>query len=127
MKGYKSLILGLILVIPNSSQAFRCGRELVEIGDLKEDVEAICGEPYSAETHTEIVGSSYNTDARLYGNNNGQFPNSSMGAGVQNFRQIQITVDEWVYDFGRTRMRQFLRFENGRVREIRNLSRGGSR
>jgi hypothetical protein len=90
-------------------------------------VEAICGEPYSAQTHTEIVGSSYNTDARSYNGINGQFPNSSLGAGVENFRQIQITVDEWIYDFGRSRMRQFLRFENGRLREIKNLSRGRNR
>jgi len=127
MKGYKVLLIGSFLLLPNVSQALRCGSELVEIGDLEEDVEAICGEPYSAQTHTEIVGSSYNTEARSYNGINGQFPNSSLGAGVENFRQIQITVDEWIYDFGRSRMRQFLRFENGRLREIKNLSRGHNR
>ncbi|MEQ1528847.1 MAG: DUF2845 domain-containing protein, partial [Methylococcales bacterium] len=32
--------------------------------------------------------------------------------------------EEWVYNFGRSRLKQHLRFENGVLKEIRNLGRG---
>jgi hypothetical protein len=37
---------------------------------------------------------------------------------------VDIIVEEWVYNFGSSRLQQYLRFENGRLMEIRNLERG---
>jgi len=41
---------------------------------------------------------------------------------LQQYEEIQ--VDEWVYNLGRLRLRQYLRFENGRLKEVKSLGRG---
>jgi hypothetical protein len=41
---------------------------------------------------------------------------------IQEFEEIQI--EEWVYNFGSSRLKQYLRFENGELKEIKSLGRG---
>ena len=119
MKQLALLFLSLCLLFPNAAVALRCGDKLLALGDYKEDVIAKCGEPESVESHVERRGSSY------FGSNS-QFQRSGGTAfGQQQFVEIEVIVDEWVYDFGRRRFQQYLRFENGRLKEIRRLNRGG--
>jgi hypothetical protein len=39
-------------------------------------------------------------------------------------RTVEIPIDEWTYDFGRTRFLQFLRFEHGRLLSVGEGSKG---
>ncbi|WP_020561511.1 DUF2845 domain-containing protein [Methylosarcina fibrata] len=90
-----------------SGSTMRCGRKLVSIGDYKNDVYAVCGEPESIDTRTKLVGSTFH------------FPRRTID--IHDYEEVQ--VEEWVYNFGTKRFRKYLRFENGRLVEIRNLER----
>lgn len=115
----------LLLSFSQTSFALRCGHDLVVIGDYKEDVYDICGEPESVHSHTEIRGGqSYAGGNRNFGNSFKYYPDSSFNYGQNNFRQVEVIVEEWVYDFGRSRLRQYLRFENGQLVEIKTIGRG---
>lgn len=98
----------LFLFSFNIESALRCGNRLVELGDYKSDVLALCGEPESIETRTKVVGSTLHHPRRTL--------------DIQQFEEIQ--VEEWVYNFGSSRLQQYLRFENGELKEIKDLRRG---
>ncbi|MDP1772611.1 MAG: DUF2845 domain-containing protein [Methylobacter sp.] len=104
------VIWGLVLSLYsfNAAYAMRCGHKLVERGDYKDEVLAKCGEPDSVETHTKIVSRTIH------------FPGRTID--LQQYEEIQ--VEEWVYNFGRLRLQQYLRFENGKLREVKSLGRG---
>lgn len=87
--------------------SLRCGRHLVNIGDFKSEVYDLCGEPQSIDTHTRLVGSKF------------RFPNRTID--IQQYDEVR--VEEWIYKFGNKRFRQYLRFENGRLVEIKSLDR----
>jgi hypothetical protein len=90
-----------------AGSTMRCGRKLVSIGDYKNDVYAVCGDPESIDTRTVLVGSTFH------------FPRRTID--IHQYEEVQ--VEEWVYNFGTKRFRKYLRFENGRLVEIRNLGR----
>ncbi|MEQ1622762.1 MAG: DUF2845 domain-containing protein [Methylococcales bacterium] len=115
-----SLLFLLTLFIWGSSPAFalRCGDKLLSLGDSKEEVVELCGEPESMETHIERRGSSY------FGSGSQYQQGSGSTIGQQQYVEVEVVVDEWIYDFGRRRLQQYLRFENGRLREIRSLKQG---
>ena len=92
----------------NSIHALRCGRDLVLLGDYKDDVIARCGEPDSIETRTKIMGSTLHHPHRTL--------------DIHEYEEIQI--EEWLYNFGPSRLQQYLRFENGQLKEINSLGRG---
>lgn len=90
-----------------AGSTMRCGRKLVAIGDYKNDVYAVCGNPESIDTRTKLVGSTLH------------YPHRTLD--IHEYEEVQ--VEEWVYNFGYKRFRKYLRFENGRLVEIRNLGR----
>lgn len=96
MKPLATLLL-LLCLIPGDAFALRCGQELVTVGDTKLDVLAKCGEPFRSDRHgLELRETS--DDFR----------------GIRTF----INVDEWTYNLGPHRLLHYLRFENGRLKEI---------
>ena len=125
MKLSKRLFLCFcIIVFSPVSFAIRCGHELVDLGDHKQDVLRKCGEPESIDTHIEIRGVSDFADETQYlPDGMRRFPNASVSIGQQRYMEVEVVVEEWVYDFGRRRFKQYLRFENGRLRQINNLGR----
>jgi hypothetical protein len=86
----------------------RCGHDLVELGYYKEEVRRRCGEPESVETRSRLAGSTVH------------FPHRTID--IQQYDEIQ--VEEWIYNFGPSRLKQYLRFENGELKEIKTLRRG---
>lgn len=117
---YNALILLIILFIKSQSAfALRCGRELVNRGDYKADVVEKCGEPDYVDSHYERRGYADNAEISNYGlfNERG-FPSNRFNYGQQNYRDVEILVEEWTYNFGRSRLRKVLRFENGRLTDI---------
>jgi len=108
MKKTMLAVLVLSLCSVNAAYALRCGRDLVLLGDYKDEVMARCGTPDSIETRTKIIGSTLHHPRRTL--------------DIQEYEEIQI--EEWLYNFGPSRLRQYLRFENGQLKEIRSLGRG---
>jgi len=108
MKTSMLWFLAMSLCSFNAVSAIRCGHELVKLGDYKGDVLARCGEPESIETRTKIVGSTLHHPHRTL--------------DLHEYEEIQI--EEWIYNFGTHRLRQYLRFENGELKEIKSLGRG---
>ena len=106
---YGSLwVLVLSLFFVTDASAIRCGHSLVDLGDHIDDVLARCGEPQSVSRRTKVVGSTFHHPRRTL--------------DIQEFEEIQI--EEWVYNFGSSRLKQYLRFENGELKEIKSLGRG---
>lgn len=100
-------LLGLALTCTNAF-ALRCGHLLVEIGDHKSDVVQKCGPPDFADQRLAATGLTL------------RHP----GGALQLNQAEQIVIDEWTYNFGPRRFKQFLIFENGILVGIENLGRG---
>jgi len=114
----KFYLLLVCLLFAKDSYALRCGHHLVDRGNYQDQVVDKCGDPVSIESHLERkliqspthVGNRFTSNGLLY--------------GQQQLLEIDVVVEEWLYDFGRTRFRQLLRFENGVLTEITSLGRG---
>jgi hypothetical protein len=119
VKQSRLLLISLCFLFSHPVFALRCGRALVDIGDYKEDVIEKCGEPKSIDTHIEIRGV-----ADRFGARTRVSPETSINFGQQHYTEIEMVVEEWNYDFGRRRFQKHLRFENGRLTEIKDLGYG---
>jgi len=118
------LLAGLALLLPlsplatpsPSDEGFRCpsGR-LVSIGDRLTDVRERCGDPDSSEKRTE-------TRRRIVVPAEGASRPEPPAVAAAALEDI-VTVEEWSYDLGEGRLRRHLRFENGRLVEVRTGSR----
>jgi len=120
---YWLLLLGLM--VSQTALALRCGSYVINEGMYKGEVYGKCGPATYADSHLETRG--YNNNIQNQQNFGGRkklYPDSSFSYGQNDYAQIDIVVDEWVYNFGPSRLQQYLRFENGRLVEIRNLERG---
>ncbi len=91
--------------------ALRCDRKIVSIGDHAFDVRQHCGDPAARDSHVIYP---YEQD-----------PNDP--ARRAPVLDLPIVIDEWLYDFGATRFKQLLRFQNGRLIEVRRLDKGSYR
>lgn len=100
--------------------ALKCGRSLVELGDYREDVYDKCGEPDTIQSHYERRSSLNHAEVNPLSR---QLRNNALSYGQAHYREVEILVEEWRYDFGRQRLRKLLRFENGKLIEIVNLGR----
>lgn len=93
--------------VNTGATSLKCGRNLINLGDHKLEVLDVCGEPESVNTRTVVLG------------NTVHFPHRTID--IQEYEEVQ--VEEWVYNFGSKRFRQYLRFENERLVEIKSLGR----
>jgi Protein of unknown function (DUF2845) len=119
----------LLALVSHAAFALRCDDLVVEPGLAKVDVYDLCGEPDAVESHYERRGFINHAEFGQYGgyNNPNAYAGGQFNYGQQNFGSVDIFVEEWVYDFGRSRLRQLLRFENGRLITITDLGRGRRR
>jgi hypothetical protein len=101
------LILWGILLAADAN-AFRCGRELVQVGAHKNDVLEKCGDPESMDERIAVRGSRLR---HPYG-------------ALEIDQYEEIVIEEWVYNFGPRKFKQFLLFEDGVLKKIHNLSYG---
>ncbi len=92
---FSTLIFSLLWAAP--AAALRCGTDLVHEGDHKIEVLNKCGEPLWQERWRDEV-----------------FERSSFDT----LEKRTIVVEEWIYDFGPTRLLYIVRFRNGRVSAI---------
>lgn len=89
------------------SQGFLCpssGR-LISVGLRTDEVKQRCREPNDVQSHLELR--TVREIRRRYEN--------GAAAGVEIETTVQVSVEEWFYDFGPTRFTKTLRFEDGRL------------
>ena len=116
------ILLTISLLFSAPLLALRCGHDLVQPGDYKVDVLDRCGDPDSVQSHYETRASQNYADVKqYYFNNRGRFPNNSLNYGQSYYRDVEVLVEEWIYNFGSSRLRKLLRFENGKLVEIESL------
>lgn len=80
------------------------------------------------DSHYERRGNENRADARQYNFNGPQrFPNNAFNYGQKHYQEVEVLVEEWIYNFGSARLRKLLRFENGRLKDIESLGRNRRR
>ncbi|MDD5124589.1 DUF2845 domain-containing protein [Methylovulum sp.] len=118
MKWFSLIIFLLCVPFSQTAFALRCQHELVKLGDHKMTVSALCGVPETIDRHIERRGASNSAGISR------RYLKGRLSYGQNQYREIEVSVEEWVYNFGSTRLRQYLRFENGRLTDIETLGRG---
>lgn len=104
LRGFIYALALLLAAVP--AQAMRCGNLLVLEGDYVFSVLQKCGPPQHRDERVEYRG------LRL------------KGKGLEQERIVPVRVEDWLYNFGPQFFMQLLRFENGRLIEIKNLDYG---
>lgn len=121
-----SVFIVLFMLLSQPVWALRCEGRVAEPGYSKQDVYDVCGEPDSINSHYERRGSSNYAEFGQY-NNPGYRGGQNFNFGQNNYREIEVLVEDWEYDFGHSRLRQHLRFENGQLKEVTDTGRGRRR
>jgi len=107
-----ALLALLAHALPAAAQdSMRCGNRLVSVGDGKDKVRTLCGEP----TDVAFVG----TIGRRAYPGFGSYDYSYFGPAW-----IEVPVEVWTYNFGSTRLLRKLRFVGDELVEIRTDGRG---
>jgi len=96
----------------NSAQAMRCGSRLISEGDPKEKLVNECGPPTNIETWEEERYHHYDAPPPAYLSR--EFERYGSAYRVKVF----IRVELWSYNYGPSRFMDYVRIENGTVRNI---------
>jgi hypothetical protein len=104
-----SCIVVVVLLLAAVSQAadsdFRCGNEIISVGDRKFDVLRKCGEPSNVEVRQEIR--TRNLGSVVLG------PEKRIQIYSAPFLVDElVTIEEWEYNSGPTKFIRYLTFEN---------------
>jgi hypothetical protein len=97
------------------ADSLRCGDQLASTGASLYEVRATCGEPDAAFHRIERRTVIQQLPGPCVKTPQGRTVCGSSVAAV-----IEVTVDEWTYDFGRDRFIHYLTFEDGRLILISN-------
>ncbi len=107
---------------PAQALAFRCDSYVIDVGMHKAEVMKKCGNPATRDQRVErrrigvrqSMGNQVLPPVTMQGNRN----------AVDYEREIEIQIEEWVYNFGSQRFMQLLTFEDGRLKQIQDLGYG---
>lgn len=124
MQRLTPILLLLLWFSPYPLWAFSCGNSLVETGMYKQEVLSRCGNPENIDTHLEKRAVNNAAGISQYYGGGAAYPNGALNMGQQQYYEIDIVVEEWFYNFGRRRFQQLLRFENGKLVDIKELGYG---
>jgi hypothetical protein len=111
MTGLLAAVLLLGAAGVAQADSFKCGTEVVSIGDTRDQVMAKCGNPSNIERGTAIVP----PVAWVNG--------VPVSAGTS---LIEVPVELWLYNYGPTQLMRRVRFESGRVVAIEILGYGSA-
>lgn len=102
--------------------AFRCNSYVIDVGMHKIEVMKKCGNPATRDQRVERrrLGVRQNTT------NQAMPPELANGNrnSLEYEREIEIQIEEWVYNFGSQQFMQLLTFEDGRLKQIQDLGYG---
>lgn len=126
MKVLLSLPMSILIVAMFSptAWAFRCNSYVIDTGMPKIEVMQKCGSPSSQDTHVEhrVIRTRQSSQADYRSRD--LLRNYRDRDSQEIEREIEVVIDEWIYNFGPTRFMQLLRFEDGRLVEIKDLGYG---
>jgi hypothetical protein len=110
-----SCIVVVLLLFAALSQAidtdFRCGNEIISVGDRKFDVLRKCGEPANVDVRQEIR--TRNVGSVVLG------PDKRIQIYPAPFLVEElVTIEEWEYNLGPAKFIRYLTFENGSLVNI---------
>ena len=106
MRTIMMLIISILMLSVAPVYAIRCGTQIVSEGDHKTSVRIKCGEPEAVEER--VI---YRTVQLTYAPHGDKII-------------VPIEIEEWLYNFGPSRLMQQLWFENGKLVRIRSLGYG---
>ncbi len=109
----------LVLLLPETAAAFRCGNKLVKQGMHETEVIAICGEPTSIRRLGYAIRSVDIRDRR--GNRSGLTVIHAPGYYTY---PVEVMVTEYVYNLGPRKFMRRVLFEDGLVATVETLGRG---
>ena len=93
------MVLLIVLIFSSTpSAAFECNGRIISLGDMKAEVLMKCGEPVLKDTREE---------------------NSIERIDVNTLQKRTVIIDEWTYNLGPASFIRYLRFENGKLVDIR--------
>ena len=111
------LLAGLLLT--SSAWAFRCNSFVIDAGMHKAEVLKKCGPPGTRDSRTERriirLREYQQATTRQAG---------AVGTAVEVEREILVSIEEWVYNFGPQQFMQLLIFEDGRLKTVQDLGYG---
>lgn len=116
--------LGPLALSPGAANAagdgsFQCENQWrVKVGDHLTNVVKNCGQPDHANQRTDV---------RTIKRKVRRWLSPVDSIEEEHAEEVQVQVDELVYEFGPNRFTQFCHFENGRLAEIRQRWNPGSR
>lgn len=113
VRTFALVLAGAALAPPAAADGMSCGDSIVSTGDSTYEVRAICGDPDAAAHRIEYRTVRVRVPAPCYEER------GYRRCDVEVERTIEVAVDDWVYDFGRLRFLEFLRFEDGRLVAVR--------
>lgn len=109
-----AVFLAAMWCVP-SAWAFRCNSYVIDAGLHKAEVMKKCGAPTTQDTRIE---------RRIVRVRESQGGIRGPGSSVEFEREVQVTIEEWIYNFGPSQFMQLLIFENGRLRDTKDLGYG---
>jgi hypothetical protein len=110
----QSLVILLLLIGISDAKAsgdFRCGSEIISVGDRRQEVLRKCGEPTAADSWDEV---------RLRRDYGSRFLSSRQDypGRIPILVEESVQVEEWEYNLGPGKFIRYLRFENGWLTRI---------
>lgn len=109
-----ALLAGLLVSpLAPADDSWRCGSKLIRVGDGKDKVRSLCGEPSAVDLRGMIRRAPRNE----YGYGYSRY--THYGPGV-----IDMPVEIWTYNFGSSKLLRKLRFVGDELEEIRTDGHG---
>lgn len=100
-----------------AAMGLRCGNRLITLGDTKSKVISECGMPdYKEEWEEEQIMRDFHSPVF--------FKNDYQRNREPFLVKTLVKIEEWYYNFGRTRLIHYLRFRNGKLIKITIGERG---
>ena len=112
------VLLVIVLLLPNTASAFRCGTKLVKDGMHEAEVIAICGNPTTVRRLGYAIRSADIRDRRY------NSPGWTFSRGGYYSYPVEVMVTEYVYNLGPRKFMRRVVFEGGFVVSIERLGRG---
>ncbi len=110
----KKILLGIVVIqlmaATAHAESMRCNGDLVQLGDMKADVVAICGQPVITDSFCRPIAQSAQIQATQSGENN-----------VQNNIAVQTCedVDVWTYHPAKGQFVTHLYFVAGELKDMK--------
>jgi hypothetical protein len=116
----------LLLTQPALADSMRCGNRLVASGDHPGEVLAKCGAPFYEERKTIYRSGTPRyqpnwADSYRWRHDN---PAGGQELSFHNRSVVEVPVDVWVYNFGRSAFMKEVTFVDGKLTTIRSLGYG---